>query len=574
MYSLVDSLRLLEQIVLSVLGVIAVRRWLRQRTEAPAWNALTFVSLAIVVVAGSFVSEEPDAPLLVQIERIVVVWILAAFPYFVFRFAGTFTGLSEGARRTSAGLTGAIMAALLIAGGVPESGARRSAAFTAFVLLFVAQWVSLTAITSTMLWRSAQSQPTVVRMRMRMLSTAILLLALVLVVSAITPNQTDDSSAIEVAASALLIISTLMFVAASTPPAVLLTLWRRSDQAKLRAGTQRLIKAETEQDVADALLPPLVDILGTNSAWLERVDGTLIAAHHRGTPRQHLGLKTLSVPFTTGQLVVETTSYTPFYGQETEQLVTAVVSLADLALQRIESAEQEHLATEQVVRLNEAMKDLLASAAHDLRTPITVIRGFANAMAGQWGGLPDESRDQYLQSIVRQSDQLTRIVDDLFTLSKLDAHVVEVSPELIEVRELCNEVTADLRIADSVTIEIGEHIVVNADAHHLRRILGNYLENALNYGELPISVSTRDRDSTVEIRVCDSGPGIPDTKVDQIFERFEQGRTRGKHRSGSGLGLFIVKGLAEANGGRAWYEPNEPVGSVFCVSIPQAVAKG
>jgi signal transduction histidine kinase len=105
------------------------------------------------------------------------------------------------------------------------------------------------------------------------------------------------------------------------------------------------------------------------------------------------------------------------------------------------------------------------------------------------------------------------------------------------------------------------------DPVHAHHVVVNYLENARRYGAPPFSVTIAREDDTVVLAVADVGPGVPPEFVPSLFESFTQARSGG---TGLGLGLAIVRGLAEASDGEAWYEPNRPRGSRFCLRLPLA----
>jgi signal transduction histidine kinase len=109
-----------------------------------------------------------------------------------------------------------------------------------------------------------------------------------------------------------------------------------------------------------------------------------------------------------------------------------------------------------------------------------------------------------------------------------------------------------------------------ADPGHVDEIVVNLVENADKYGAPPITVDARRRDDVVELKVCDHGPGVPAEFVPQLFERYSRADATLRHRSGSGLGLYLVDKLARASGGNVRYEPNDPHGACFIVTLPAA----
>ena len=123
-----------------------------------------------------------------------------------------------------------------------------------------------------------------------------------------------------------------------------------------------------------------------------------------------------------------------------------------------------------------------------------------------------------------------------------------------------------------VRVECVPGLVAWADPEHVWQILANYIENAFKYGAPPVEVSVTERDGWVELEVCDVGPGVPDEFVARLFERFSRGPGAQRQAEGAGLGLSIVRSLAEAVGGEAWYEARHPAGACFGVRVPSDTA--
>jgi PAS domain S-box-containing protein len=226
-------------------------------------------------------------------------------------------------------------------------------------------------------------------------------------------------------------------------------------------------------------------------------------------------------------------------------------------------------ANEELVRADAMRTELLATTAHELANPIMVIGGYAQTLRRQWDDLEEDARTHALDSILRQVDNLTRLASDLGTASHLEAGGLEVTTELVS---LANSITGAIESLPGRDMDIAvtcpEGLAVRAEEARLRQILTNYLYNALRYGAPPISVEARATDGWVEIRVKDTGPGVSEAFMPRLFQKFERDATASRTVRGSGLGLFIVSGLAEAMGGSVWYEANQPHGACFGVRLP------
>lgn len=210
----------------------------------------------------------------------------------------------------------------------------------------------------------------------------------------------------------------------------------------------------------------------------------------------------------------------------------------------------------------EAMRKFLSTVAHELRSPLASIGGFATTMLHYWESMSDEEKRAQLEVIVRQSRRMERLIRNLVTLSQIDAGTLQPEPIPVSVfgalRQALGEDSSDVRVV------CPEDLEALIDPDHLHRIVDEFLENARVHGSPPIEVTASAEDGVVEVRVCDAGAGPSEEVVPQLFDAF----TRGSSSSaGSGLGLSVAKRLAEANGGEAWFHPGE----CFGVRLPRAV---
>ena len=226
---------------------------------------------------------------------------------------------------------------------------------------------------------------------------------------------------------------------------------------------------------------------------------------------------------------------------------------------------------EELKTLNQALRDFVAIAAHDLRGPVTKVLGFAQLLADDWAGFDDTERLTHIRTIERSARSMMGLAEDLLTVSRIEAGALDTRPEIIELESAIRNATEAFREnAAQISTRIADDVRVAADPHHLERILTNVLGNAIKYGEPPFEIDVGKRDGWVEIRICDNGEGVPPEFVPRLFGRFARNEASAQRAPGAGLGLSIVRGLAHANGGDVWYEPNAPRGSCFAVRLPRA----
>lgn len=218
-------------------------------------------------------------------------------------------------------------------------------------------------------------------------------------------------------------------------------------------------------------------------------------------------------------------------------------------------------------------RQFLLSVSHDLRTPLTSIRGYADALTDGTIPASDEQR-RAAAVIAAEADRLARLVGDLLDLARLDAHQFSFSPRPFDVATATRTaVAAFLPAAGELGIELvvdgPERLEVDGDAERIGQIVANLVENALKYARTRIAVSVRSTGAgSYELRVVDDGPGVDPHEREQVFERLFVSRSAPGRSVGTGLGLAIVGELATAMGGRATVDPASGPGATFVVTLP------
>jgi signal transduction histidine kinase len=234
-------------------------------------------------------------------------------------------------------------------------------------------------------------------------------------------------------------------------------------------------------------------------------------------------------------------------------------------------------------RLVEQMKsDFVSSVSHGLRTPLTSIYGFAETLLRQDVLFGEAERQTFLGYIASESQRLTAIVDALLNVARLDTGVLQVNLAPTDVRDVVGEVVQSAQDGGgsnghSFVLELpAEPLPANADRDKLRQVFSILLDNAIKYspegGTVTVGVE-RKRDK-VEVSVADEGVGIPQADQEQIFRKFYRGSDAEARLGpgGTGLGLFIARGLVTAMGGRIWVESREGEGSTFAFELPAAAS--
>lgn len=549
------------------LAVAAYRRWHGRPKRPEALILATFGILAAVSAIGFLLPEEGSESLLYRLTIRLVIAAIVVLPYLLFQFAGTFRTVGRAWRVAAISLT----AATIVYGfaiDLPAPNLPQTAAVRVFVLVLVVQWVTLSMYTAVSLWRAGRGQPSVARNRMRTLALGATGLSIVLIIMG-TQSDPDAVGPIQLGTQILTLLSGPLFLLGFAPPKPIVWWWRRHDEEALRSAQRDLMRSATPEDVARALLPHAVRIAGGFSGVLTARSGEVVGSFALNGAGPADRSETIEIPLHAGSIAIAASPYAPYFGAEGVASLGELASLTDLALARAEVLDDQRRLARELQLANQAMAEFVAIASHDLRTPLTVVQGLAHTLSTNWGRFDDTMKQDQLGAILRQSTQLSRIVEDLLTVSSIGSGAITAQPETIDLAVKVPSIVSDLGPAiGGVTVEVPPGTTAWVDPAHLTRMLSNYLRNATTYGAPPIQVSARASGDRVELRVRDGGLGVPAEFRDRLFEKFWRAdKTKSRSASGTGLGLAIVRGLARAGGGDAWYE-HEQGGPCFAVSLP------
>ena len=218
--------------------------------------------------------------------------------------------------------------------------------------------------------------------------------------------------------------------------------------------------------------------------------------------------------------------------------------------------------------------EVVSTVSHELRSPLTSVKGYTSLLLNRWDRLDDDQKRSMLEQVQSDADRVTRLITELLDISRLETGRLRLRCQMVDIAGLAEGVVEKVRIAYP-ELEVsanfpGELPRVYADADKVEQVLTNLLENAAKYADSPdvrVEGVYNEGRKQITIAVHDVGKGIPPAELPRLFNKFFRG-TEGGRPSGSGLGLYIARGLVEAHGGRIAAESRLGQGSTFSFTLP------
>ncbi|MEX0658803.1 MAG: ATP-binding protein [Egibacteraceae bacterium] len=222
-------------------------------------------------------------------------------------------------------------------------------------------------------------------------------------------------------------------------------------------------------------------------------------------------------------------------------------------------------------RLDAARSDLVSTVSHEIRSPLTSVKGFTKTLLAKWDRFTDEQKRQMLATVNDDADRVTRLLGELLDVSRIDAGRLRLRREMIDMAEIVERVVGRFAIDGAegrVVIDFPDAMPrLYADPDKIDQVVTNLVENALKYSDGPVGVLGEVHDDEVLVTVTDKGQGISGEHLEAIFTKFF--RRSGERRSGTGLGLYITKGIVNAHAGRLWAASTVGEGSSFHFTLPR-----
>ena len=244
-------------------------------------------------------------------------------------------------------------------------------------------------------------------------------------------------------------------------------------------------------------------------------------------------------------------------------------------------------------RLERSRAELVSTVAHELRSPLTSVKGFTATLLNKWGRFTDDQKRVMLETVNADADRVTRLITELLDVSRIESGRMEVHRQLVDVPDRARKIVAG-RVAagdaeDRFRLEVLDGLPETwLDADKIDQILGNLVENAVRHGAGIVTIvvepaqlegeeGSGEEPDAVAVSVRDQGEGISPDVAPRVFRQFWRGKPRGgsrrgQHGGGTGLGLYIVKGLVEAHGGTIGVRRAPGGGAEFRFIVPAGTA--
>ncbi|GIF06923.1 sensor histidine kinase [Actinoplanes siamensis] len=244
------------------------------------------------------------------------------------------------------------------------------------------------------------------------------------------------------------------------------------------------------------------------------------------------------------------------------------------ALERIRDQQKAELAerAEQLQKANAQMADFITMLTHDVRQPLTGIVARGELLIDEWDELSDQDRTHYVRQMLAAGHRADQLISEILTLAQLDEGAIVARPVALDLSQAVPEAVAAQGLSPEQPINIlaPDQAIALADPAHLQLILGNLVGNAIKYGAPPVTIRIVGNPRHVDIHVTDNGEGVPEAFVPHLFDRFARAETGvAVTKPGTGLGLYLVRQLAEAGGITVSYRPHQPNGSTFTLTVPR-----
>ncbi len=561
----------LTAIAFVALGAAIGYEWYRGRTRTQGKLALALIALAVVAGLGRV----PNPPLALSIVNLAL-FMLSGF--FVLLFRAEFIPMG---RRTLVGAYALLV--LSIAIGVADTVFFRnstSAPAEVLSLVLVGIWGLFVGEPIVRFWLASNRLPAVQRARMRFLSFGFGLLVAILLVAVIGGDAVRSPAATLVIQLVALLFVPAVYVSFA-PPALLRRIWRLAEERDIRNALEDLLVfSPNRQVMAERAAYWGARMMGATAGFVTDAEGNLLAT--TGIDEQHAaelaarpGNSVIAVPLRLtegeGSMAVVAGPFTPVFGSDE---VSQLRGYANAVAAGIERAR----VTERMAALESNKTQFLNLASHELRGPLTVIRGYVSMLDTGMLGQLNERGLKAASVMNAKVSEMNEMLEEMIEAARLEEGGVTIHAVEADLRELvrgaAEAVAPLLEPKHRLELDLPDRRVrVKVDPDRTQTIVANLLSNAIKYSPDggAITCLVRARAGIARVEVTDEGIGIPRESMPVLFTRFGRVITpQTEHLKGTGLGLFLARQLARLQGGDITVASVQGEGSTFTLQLPLA----
>jgi signal transduction histidine kinase len=559
------------------LGVAIAYRWYRQPGRAQAMLALALISLGAIAAIGRFQDQDHPSPVLALITTIG----LLASGYFVLLFRNELIPLGRSAfiaanTLLAVSIVVAVLDVFFLA-GAPQF------VVTLALLELIGAWAIFTGEPIVRFWLASTRLPAVQRARLRFLSAGFAVLIVILFVAVLGGSALQGPTAILITQIVALAVVPAIYVSFA-PPTLLRRIWRMSEENEVRAAMQDLlIFSPSRQVLAERAAYWAVRLMGATSGFVTDVDGKVLAtsgidperaaALAAGGPSAKVIAAPLHLGEGQGTLAIVAGRYTPMFGSDEISQMKAYANSVSAGLERAR-------VTERMAAIETNKTQFLNLASHELRGPVTVLRGYLSMLeTGLLGHLNERGRKAAVVMAAKVSE-MNELIEEMIEAARLEDG--GLSLRLVEadlrdvVRAAAESIAPVVDSAHTLDLDLPERRVrVKVDTDRIKTIIGNLMSNAIKYSPAggTVTCQVRARAGIARVAVTDEGLGIATESLPLLFTRFGRVITpETEHLKGTGLGLFLGRQLARMQGGDITVISTEGKGSTFTLHLPTASA--
>ncbi len=572
------------------LGMATALEWYRYRGKAQGRLALSMVALSIVAALGRVQAMFGVSSAGAVVLGMVTIIAFLASGYYVLMFRDAFLPLSRRARQAATALL-AVSCVIGVADATLLSHAGPQVLAVAGAVLILT-WVVFAGEPIFRFWYSSRNLPSVQKYRMRAISFGFAGLVLILVYSLFGGGAVQSPAAIIATQLVALAMVPLIYVSFA-PPGLLRRIWRMGEESELRAAIQDLlIFSPTRQDLAEKALGWAKRMLGGDGAFIVDWEGKVMAssgvshsdaieimasrkgAREGGIEQPLAGrgaaiVAPLHLTEGSGFLGVTSGPFTPLFGSDEVNQLQGYASAVTAGLERAR-------VTERMAAIERNKTQFLNLASHELRGPLTVVRGYVSMLeGGLLGNLNERGRKAVpvisakvleMNALIEQMIEAARLEDGGLMLRQQDHDLRDIVSAAVEAVTLVIDSTHDIRLRCP-----DRPVHVRVDGERVKTIVTNLLSNAIKYSPAGGTVDCEivNRGGIARVSVKDKGLGIAKEDLPVLFTRFGRVSTpETDSLPGTGLGLYLGRQLARLHGGEITVDSEAGRGSNFTLHLP------